>query len=434
MQEIESSGASNAFIRYFQNRFLDFNDVIRLQLKAGPGVAARLRMTDYLSFYLGNQKNVHAGIPGPRFPDIVKKPWGTEQEKGFVFFGVNATDDFPNQPVYSPTEFDIGVHALLVGADIGFDLVEFFDLIGGFVAWDGDRLEYVKTNFNYQLINSVEDIDTLFATGESTVPEKPTSKFRFGLHLELEEDDGVSASVDPDFNLEVSLPNLESRWDLFITGRDQDELPDTDPSDREEASRIGLKRQIGDLNIKTEAGVQFDWPPVAFANIAWRPKVELGEWGIKPRIKGYYDTEDGFGQITSLNATRWFTEMDRWIFRSTSSGKWAENTDGWEWRQSVAVAHVDRLLDESRRRSHGINRDDAYKGTGLRYTIFGHIDAENVTDRHRLTLTHIRPLKKKTWILMEISPEIEFENENDWDPTYQLRFGFDLLFWGFSNF
>jgi hypothetical protein len=68
-------------------------------------------------------------------PDI-RPFWGREYEKGLKLLGVDASDDVPHEPGYSPTEFNAGLQLLILGLEIGFDPVEFGDFFTGWVLID----------------------------------------------------------------------------------------------------------------------------------------------------------------------------------------------------------------------------------------------------------------------------------------------------------
>jgi hypothetical protein len=121
---------------YLPNRMLDLFDMVRLRARAGPGIAINLRMTDHVNLYAGQYKSVYVGLPGPRraptWPTVV----GFERERGLIVMGVDATDDWPDEPDYKPTEIVLGAHVLLVGCDIGVDPLEMADFLGGFIFRD----------------------------------------------------------------------------------------------------------------------------------------------------------------------------------------------------------------------------------------------------------------------------------------------------------
>ncbi len=121
---------------YLPNRALDFLDMFRVRVRAGPGNAINLRMTDHVNLYAGQYRSVYVGLPGPRRAPTWPRIAGFEQEKGLIAMGVDATDDLPNEPGYHATELVLGAQILLVGADVGLDPLEMADFLGGLIFRD----------------------------------------------------------------------------------------------------------------------------------------------------------------------------------------------------------------------------------------------------------------------------------------------------------
>lgn len=132
----EEKSIGHKIIWYLPNRLLDLVDIFRFRLRAGPGLAANVRMTDYADVYMGTYYTAFVGLPGPRLKPEIRPPWGMEYEKGLKLMGVDATDDLAHEPGYSPTEFNAGIQLLILGLEIGFDPVEFGDFFTGLVLID----------------------------------------------------------------------------------------------------------------------------------------------------------------------------------------------------------------------------------------------------------------------------------------------------------
>lgn len=132
----EAKGWEHAILWYFPNRILDLFDLFRVRIRLGPGLAVNARITDYSDAYIGSYHTVYLGLPGPRMGSGIRWPVGLEREKGIKLLGVDATDDLPHEPGYSPTEINAGFQVLVVGGEIGFDPVELGDFISGFIMHD----------------------------------------------------------------------------------------------------------------------------------------------------------------------------------------------------------------------------------------------------------------------------------------------------------
>jgi len=134
--QAKEHGVGHKIIWYVPNRFLDLVDIFRLRLRVGPGLAVNARLTEHADAYIGTYYAGFVGLPGPRMAPDIRYPAGLEYEKGIMLLGVDATDDLPHEPDYSPTEIVMGLHLLLLGADIGLDPVELGDFFSGWIMID----------------------------------------------------------------------------------------------------------------------------------------------------------------------------------------------------------------------------------------------------------------------------------------------------------
>lgn len=121
---------------YLPNRVVDLIDIFRARLRVGPGLSAGIQATSRLEFYGGGHKTVYVGLPGPRNRRKLRSPIGRESRYGLVFAGVDATDDTPHPPHYTPSEFTAGAQLLVVGADVGLDIIEIADFVCGWFLLD----------------------------------------------------------------------------------------------------------------------------------------------------------------------------------------------------------------------------------------------------------------------------------------------------------
>ena len=451
---------------YIPNRVLDFADIFRLRIRVGPGLGATLRATDYLHFCGGHYRSVFLGLPGPRYPYRWRVPYGRENQNGLIWCGIDATDDLPNPPGYSPSEFDIGAHILLAGAEFGFDIVELVDFLGGFVfldpgaddheLWNPDtpakaqhysqdhaptnkpetfstfaqRLEYTRTEFIADLNERSEQFDAIFAhEGEPPRPSADKSNLRMVTYVEVKEDNGVAVKVDPDFDLEVSLPNLERRWWLFVSGENIDELPGTSPTENDDPVLVGVRKGMREINVKADVGVQMSWSPEAFARIRWVPVIPIDRGAIMPGISGFYESDDGLGAIGTVVAERCLDEGLRHILRSTSSARYTVNRDAWAVEQGLFYGFIREMISEDQRGLPGLGSKHMARGYGVRMSALADLGQEASTlERYRLTFVYRKPLHEN-WIYLQVEPELEWRNENDWKTIPLIRVGVDVMFW-----
>lgn len=455
---------------YVPNRLVDLVDIFRARLRIGPGLAVGLRVTDYGAFYIGDYNGMYLGLPGPRVPRHHRWPVGVEELRGIVIGGVDATDNTLWGPEYAPTEVTAGAHLLLVGADVGIDPLEFADFLSGlvfcdlvgddyprrpdggvrltsgvsvgpgagafavapkpdsFMSWS-ERLNYLETNVHLRVSNPIKATDQYFATDGLPRLSTPDVRSRLGIYASTVQGADSEVNFDPDFRVEVDLPNLERRLKLFIENTQENILPGRDLSEQDdEGLRIGARRWNKRYNIRTDLGVRARWPPEAFARIEWRPDWSAGPWRFAPRQRLFYETDDGFGEMTSLAVSRWFGPGQRNTAASSTSGKWTTEEEVFEWEQTFSFGHVIALLDE-RDRGRGAAWHDTTRFLGARYSCFG---ADSILTEHRVVFGYRWPLYRH-WIFGDIGPGVEWKNVNDWDMSFRLNIGIDMLFWGVQS-
>lgn len=116
---------------YIPNRVLDLVDIVRLRVRVGPGIAADARVTQLATVHVGAYDTVYVGLPGPRNQRMPKLPFGLERHTGVPVNAVDNPEDVKYGPDYGPTEIDLGLQALIVGADVGVEPLELLDFVAG---------------------------------------------------------------------------------------------------------------------------------------------------------------------------------------------------------------------------------------------------------------------------------------------------------------
>ena len=120
---------------YLPNRIFDVLDVARARVRIGPGVGVSARVTKPVSVNLGFYATLFAGLHGPRNEPEIPWPIGVENYAGAEVSVLGfSTEGFG--PDYGPAEVGAGVHAGLVGLDVGVDPLEVLDLVLGFLFID----------------------------------------------------------------------------------------------------------------------------------------------------------------------------------------------------------------------------------------------------------------------------------------------------------
>ncbi|MDD5523083.1 MAG: hypothetical protein PHI84_19875 [Kiritimatiellae bacterium] len=286
-------------------------------------------------------------------------------------------------------------------------------------------LDSIHDRIFLRLQRNINSFDHFFAKYPADAMEIPISRFRMGLYFVTEDDEDLETRFEPKFEVNLKLPNLKDRWSIFVDSLRDNELPGVDPTESETVLNAGFRHVYDKINIHTDLGLRWRNEPVGIARVDWRPKYSIGKLTMYPRQRVFYETQEGFGEVTAFTANRW---LGKNFIRSVSAAKWTEHTDGVEWEQSAILGHVHRLIEEDKT-SDLISDEDVARGLSLRYSMFGHNSTEERRiDRHRLTLIYRHPMFRK-WIFLQIAPGIEYRNNNEWKCVPSIQIGFDTLFW-----
>lgn len=133
---VAQAGVVHAVVAYLPNRVLDVLDLVRLWARVGPGASISLRATEAADFSFGSYTTLYAGLPGPRGRHVPRLPVGVESRAGIEVGLADVSTGGGTGPDYSNTEIGIGLHAMLLGVDAGFDPAEIVDLVGGLLFLD----------------------------------------------------------------------------------------------------------------------------------------------------------------------------------------------------------------------------------------------------------------------------------------------------------
>ncbi len=461
--ETVSPGFWQRALCYLPNRALDLLDIFRLRFSVGPGLGVGARFTDYAAFYVGSEDTAWIGLPGPRYPQPIAPPWGRDQRKGLVLLGIDATDDTPHPPRYGVTEIGAGAHLGYIGVDAGLGLFELFDFLAGWFGVDprgddlprpppaslphgsvllplpaeieGDlppkpatfdswsqRVLHLRHQAPLRLSNRLHAFDQQFA--EPGAPPRPPARRRGppgGHPRPTRHGPPPDYRLKPSLRLHIDLPNLEQRVRLFLDSADDDDLPGRGLDERrDQGFTLGIRRLFRRFAY-TDLGVRTRSPPNLFARAGWRPTWTWGKWFHQFDQRLFWESDDGFGLLTSYQFHRWVSP--HWITRSLSAGRFAEGTDGYEWQQSLGLSHLPLL---ARKKASGAYASpaDALHGNGISASLFGSDDAST---QARLQLTLRRPLFLDI-LVFEVSPGLQWRNELHWRTEYRLDCGLVMYF------
>ncbi|MBN1545051.1 MAG: hypothetical protein JW902_00160 [Syntrophaceae bacterium] len=299
----------------------------------------------------------------------------------------------------------------------------------------GKKIDWIHGSLFKIAQAQVEMVDNWFKPPQGEQPVVELSRFRVGLFAEGKIQEYKETDVKPvvDFDTEIELPNLKRQIKLIITTSDHTMLPGKSfIEQRDNSLRTAVVGQLRS-DISTAIGVRARWKPELFAYAVWAHKSEARNWRLYPQQKFYWESKDGFGEISTLVLDHW---INRWNTRFSTSVKWskqdrdddqkAEREDnGFRWSEVFLLEYAKELLDESQL-GRVVSGHDIARGWGIRLSAFGGF---HFADEYRAGIFYRWPLRKK-WMYLYAGPEIKWKNVNKWDREWNLRCGIEMLFWG----
>jgi hypothetical protein len=136
VEEEPSRGIGHRLLWYIPNRISDVLDIVRARVRVGPGIALGVRATELVDVYLGSYATVFVGVPGPRRERSFNWPFGVESKSGIEVSVADASMEGDIGPNYGWVEVGLGFQALIVGVDVGVDVLEVVDLVTGLILID----------------------------------------------------------------------------------------------------------------------------------------------------------------------------------------------------------------------------------------------------------------------------------------------------------
>jgi hypothetical protein len=268
-----------------------------------------------------------------------------------------------------------------------------------------------------RLDNAVRNLDTRWLP-EGTNYNYKVSTFRLTSFMRA---GGRSNEKDYEFKVRfrgrLALPGLERELFVFIDNSGRDSLPGKDVFDQESDTRIGL-RSVRDFVKASElalgGGLRLrSTGPVAYGDLEWRMKWDMagGELRLVPR--GFYYTDDGFGQMTTLAWTR--PTFQRQKLQLLVAERSTETTGGLEFEQTVRYAWY---------------RSGRGRGWVAQASVFPHMKNSKLYWDNALVNLTWRDSWYRKWMYYSITPQIEFPEEDHYRGKASLRIGLQILFGG----
>lgn len=283
------------------------------------------------------------------------------------------------------------------------------------------RMDRIHDRLFRLMDNSVRTVDLRWMQ-ENADYEPELSTFELGLLTRVggRGDDG-SFEIKGRFGADVAFPGLESRLHLIFDNEGRDDLPGTDPMQKEDDLRLGV-RTIWDSfwgdQWDLSGGVRWrSSGPVAYGELEWKWSRDWLKGKIRFSPRGFYYTDDGFGQKAVLDWTRHFTPKK--ILQLVSAESSNEKDSGARLEETVRL---------------GLLRSGKGRGWVFQVSVFPnlHDEGRNYIDDVLVNVSWRDALYRK-WIYYTITPQVDFADEDGHDPKPSLRISFDILFGGTTD-
>jgi len=270
-------------------------------------------------------------------------------------------------------------------------------------------LDDLRDDVTTKMQHVTRSLDSFFKRPDA--PETiSNSTARLRLGIKVKDADGVS--FQSAFNGKLAMPYAEERLHLFADNIKRGALPGAEnPTVRDDGVQVGarwwlLNRLRSHLHL--EGGVKFHGIPDPFALLEFEYERKLAGWVGRLTQDGFYYVKEGAGELTQVDFERRF--RDNSFFRSTTALNYTETTYGVELEQTVFYEYP--LPGRHRKLIPSAS-------------LFAHKCGNCVVDNYRVNMV-FRTGFFRPWLVLEVTPQIEFPRERDYALTSSILVGFEI--------
>lgn len=286
----------------------------------------------------------------------------------------------------------------------------------GAVAADATNQTLVVDRYHEELSHELQKYVhrfDYFLSPSHTEENTPGSWIKVQPKIELEEGEGLS--LGGSFKAKIKVPHLTKNLEVMADNIPGTLLPGKDLPEISKNVNAALRLKVfqNDYSwINFDAGLNFQPMPAPFTRIILSHSFKMGDdWRTYLTQQGFwYNHDDGFGEMSEVDFEWSF--LTNSLFRSTSAGTWSEETDGWEWEQTLLLGKV---LEPWKR------------SFAVRFSLFGHKSSAGVMDEYRANATY-RWNAFRHWLFFNITPQISFHRDHDFKFTPLIRFSVEIIF------
>lgn len=258
-----------------------------------------------------------------------------------------------------------------------------------------------------------------FLGGEEAIKQTNNSFIKIGMFGRWSE--GAEFEVDPRFKFRLDLPRTQKRYRLVLENDSPESLTPAE-RDRENAANALNPRDVpssgffrvlsglDDWRFKGDIGIRFSSPISPFVRGRAERLFAFSEaWSLRLESQPFYFVTDGFGFIQSVYFDKAITQDA--LLRFKSEAQWNEENKFWQFGEVISFS---RKIDDKAVVSHSVGWGGQNKPE-LQTTAY----YVNLTYRYRLY---------KDWLFAEVTPEVLWAIENDFQDDTSVTFGIEMIF------
>jgi len=260
-----------------------------------------------------------------------------------------------------------------------------------------------------ELQQAARKLDSFFKRADD--PESTGhSTARIRLLLKLQ--DAEAPAPNAAFSGKLALPYAENQLHLFVDNMRRGALPgDETPNYTDESVQVGARWWLLNAlrtSLHLEGGIRFHGIPDPFSQLEFEYERKLDGWLGRFTQDVFYYVKEGAGALTQMDFERAF--QNKSLFRSTTAASFTEESNGVEFEQSLSY-------------------DLPLPGRGRNLipsaSVFAHKNGSFLMDNYRANVTY-RTCFFRPWLILELTPQIEFPRDRDYTFTPSLRIGFEI--------
>jgi hypothetical protein len=273
-------------------------------------------------------------------------------------------------------------------------------------------LEEWHDYWSADITRKVEYFDSFFGD-ERLKDDNEGTRVQLGLGLNYSGEDKFQ--FEGDFSMRLSLPQLENRWQVIVDSTLDGDDPaqfGTQDDDGDSDANAGVRYVFFEnetWKFNTDTGIKISNPLEVFAKARGRFEVPFDIWELRLSDTLQWSSDDGVENKSDMTWSR--PVQEKYLFKSVSAIVWREDEDGVTGKQSF------QLLRNISRHSY------------WRFMLRGSWpEIPDVEEAVYGTEATYRRLLYSDWVFLEVTPGVEFLQENDYEVNPFLELLFDLIF------